>query len=52
MIPLAVYTNNKGVIKVELGLCRGRQAPDKRNRLREETDRRETARAMADNIHR
>ena len=52
VIPLAVYTNNKGVIKVELGLCRGRQAPDKRNRLREETDRRETARAMADNIHR
>jgi SsrA-binding protein len=47
MIPLSVYTNERGLIKVELGLCRGRQAPDKRDRLRRETDARETARAIA-----
>jgi len=47
LIPLSIYLNGRGLIKVELGLCRGRQAPDKRNRLREETDKRETARAIA-----
>ena len=47
LIPLSIYLNGRGLIKVEIGLCRGRQAPDKRNRLREETDKRETARAIA-----
>lgn len=47
LIPLAFYTNDRGLIKVEIGLCRGRQAPDKRERLRRETDARETARAIA-----
>lgn len=47
LIPLSVYLNNRGLIKIELGLCRGRQAPDKRDRLRRETDERETARAIA-----
>ncbi len=47
LVPLSLYTNARGLIKVELGLCRGRQAPDKRARLREETDKRETARAVA-----
>lgn len=47
LIPLSLYLNDRGLIKVELGLCRGRQAPDKRDRLRQETDERETARAIA-----
>jgi len=47
LIPLSIYLSSRGLIKVELGLCRGRQAPDKRDRLREETDKRETARAIA-----
>ena len=47
MIPLSIYSNDRGLIKVELGLCQGRQAPDKRDRLRRETDARETARAIA-----
>jgi SsrA-binding protein len=51
LIPLSIYLNGRGLIKVELGLCRGRQAPDKRNRLREETDKRETARAVAAHVH-
>ena len=52
LIPLSIYLNGRGLIKVELGLCRGQQAPDKRNRLREETDKRETARAIATHIRR
>jgi SsrA-binding protein len=52
LIPLSIYLNGRGLIKVELGLCRGRQAPDKRNRLREETDKRETARAIAAHVRR
>jgi len=52
LVPLAVYVNDRGLIKVQLGLCRGRQAPDKRARLREETDKREAERAMADRMRR
>lgn len=51
LIPLSVYLNNRGLIKVELGLCRGQQAPDKRDRLRRKTDERETARAIAAHKH-
>ena len=47
MIPLAMYLNDHGLVKVELGLCRGKQAPDKRERLRKETAERETSRAIA-----
>jgi SsrA-binding protein len=47
MIPLSMYLNKRGFIKVELGLCRGRQAPDKRERLRKEAADRETSRAIA-----
>ncbi|MDD5484290.1 MAG: SsrA-binding protein SmpB [Kiritimatiellae bacterium] len=47
LIPLSLYLNQRGLIKVELGLCRGKHAPDKRNRLRQETVERETARAVA-----
>jgi len=52
LVPLSIYLNAHGLIKVELGLCRGRQAPDKRDRLREETDKRETARAIAAHVRR
>lgn len=47
LIPLSIYLSARGLIKVEIGLCRGRQSPDKRARLRAETDKRETARAIA-----
>jgi SsrA-binding protein len=52
LVPLALYLTARGLIKVELGLCRGRQAPDKRERLREEADKRETARAIVAHVHR
>lgn len=52
MIPLSIYTNDRGLIKVELGLCRGRQAPDKRERLRKAAAARETSRAIAAHVRR
>ena len=46
LVPLRLYWV-KGRCKVELGLARGKKAPDKREAIRERTDRREVDRAMA-----
>lgn len=40
LVPLAVFIN-RGFVKVKLGLCRGRQLHDKREKLKQQTDRRE-----------
>jgi SsrA-binding protein len=45
VIPLSAYYA-KGCVKVEVGLCKGRQAPDKRDVLRKKTSDREAAREM------
>ena len=47
LIPLSIYLNDHGLIKIELALCRGKHASDKRETMRRETDARETARAIA-----
>ncbi|MBI2440908.1 MAG: SsrA-binding protein SmpB [Lentisphaerae bacterium] len=47
LIPLALYFNRRGKIKVELGLCRGKQTYDKRETIRRRTAERETERALA-----
>ena len=46
LIPLSVYLK-RGLIKVELGICKGKQLYDKRETLRKKTADREAARAMA-----
>ena len=46
LVPLRVYLK-KGLIKVELALCKGKQAEDKRESLRRKTADREAERAMA-----
>jgi SsrA-binding protein len=46
LIPLRLYWV-RGRCKVELGLARGKKAPDKREAIRERTERREIDRAMA-----
>ena len=51
LIPLTVYLKN-GLIKVELGLCKGKQQYDKRETLRKKTADREAARAMANSSRR
>ena len=46
LVPLAFYFNELGKVKVELGLCQGKQAHDKREAMKESMDRRDMARAM------
>jgi SsrA-binding protein len=46
LVPLRVVLK-KGLVKVELALCKGKQAEDKRESLRRKTADREAERAMA-----
>lgn len=46
LVPLKVYLNEHSLIKLELGLCRGRQLHDKRDELKRQADTRETQRAV------
>ncbi|KAF0094612.1 MAG: SsrA-binding protein [Puniceicoccaceae bacterium 5H] len=45
IIPIKMYFK-KGMVKVQLGLCRGKKEYDKREDLKEAVDRREMDRAM------
>jgi len=45
LIPLAMYFK-EGKVKVELGLCKGKQLHDKRQSLRAKQDKREAERIM------
>ena len=47
LIPLSIYFK-KGLVKVELGICKGKAHYDKRETLRRRTADREAERAMAD----
>jgi SsrA-binding protein len=44
LVPLRVYFNARGIAKVELGLCRGKQLHDKRRAIKERESRREIER--------
>ena len=46
IIPLRMYINDKGLAKLEIALCQGKHAYDKRQSLREADDRREVAQMM------
>ena len=50
LVPLKLYLKH-GLIKVELALCTGKQAEDKRETLRRKTAEREAARAIASHRH-
>jgi len=41
LVPLKVYTNNKGIVKMKVGLAKGKDAQDKRQDLKEKTMKRE-----------
>ncbi len=45
LIPLRVYFNERGYVKIELGLCRGKRQYDKREAIAERDMERETERA-------
>lgn len=46
LVPLSLYTKN-GLIKVQLGVCRGKRMSDKRETLKKKTADMEAARAIA-----
>jgi SsrA-binding protein len=46
LVPLKVYLNDRSLVKIDLGLCRGRQQHDKRDELKRQDDDREMQRAV------
>ncbi len=46
LVPLKLYFNERGVAKVLLGLCRGKQLHDKREAMKKADTRRDLARMM------
>jgi SsrA-binding protein len=47
IIPLRLFINEKGLAKMEIGLCQGKHSYDKRQALRERDDKREISRLTA-----
>ena len=46
LIPLSMYFNPTGRVKVEVGVCRGKKAYDKRASIKERDTKREIDRAL------
>ncbi|MGE0206460.1 MAG: SsrA-binding protein SmpB [Candidatus Babeliales bacterium] len=46
VVPLKIYLNEKGRIKVELGIAKHKNAPDKKKALKERDIKRETSREL------
>ena len=46
IVPLVLFINEKGLAKLEIALCQGKHAYDKRQSLREADDKREVAQMM------
>lgn len=46
LVPVSIYFNNKNLVKVELGVVRGKKEYDKRASLKEEDWKRQKARVM------
>ena len=46
IVPLVLFINEKGLAKMEIALCQGKHAYDKRQSLREADDKREVAQMM------
>lgn len=44
IVPLRLFTNEKGLAKLEIGLCRGKKTYDKRESLKEADTKRDLAR--------
>lgn len=46
IIPLKLFTNERGFLKMEIGLCRGKKSFDKRDSIKEKDNKRELDRVM------
>jgi SsrA-binding protein len=47
LIPLSLYFNERGIVKVELAVCEGKRKGDKREKLRDKESRKTIQKAMA-----
>ncbi len=48
IVPLKLFTNEKGIAKLEIGLCRGKKTYDKRESLKENDTKRDLDRIKKD----
>lgn len=48
LVPLKIYFNKRNIAKVDIGLCKGKKAADKRSTLKERDIERETHRELRD----
>jgi len=48
LVPLKIYFNEKGIAKVELGICKGKKLHDKRDDIKDREVKRELDRARRD----
>ena len=48
IVPLKLFTNDKGIAKLEIGLCRGKKTYDKRESLKEQDTKRDLDRIKKD----
>lgn len=46
LIPFSIYFNDRGIVKLSLGLAKGRRTPDKKRHLMEQLKEREAQRAL------
>jgi SsrA-binding protein len=46
IVPISVIINNKGLVKIEIALCRGKKIHDKRNDLKDKDIKREVDREL------
>jgi SsrA-binding protein len=46
IVPISVIINNKGLVKIEIALCRGKKIHDKRNDLKDKDIKREIDREL------
>ncbi len=44
IVPLKLFTNEKGIAKLEIGLCKGKKTYDKRESIKEQDSKRDLAR--------
>jgi SsrA-binding protein len=48
IVPLQLYFNNRNIVKIQIGVAKGKLLHDKRNDLKEKDQKRDIARAMKD----
>jgi len=50
LVPLAVYTNDKGLIKIELGVAKGKHSYDKKRSIMEKEAEKDLGRIRSKNF--